>query len=159
MPYNVSHKLTGAFAPGIDSACAPVTATAITSSATNADYAALTDEVSGASGTLCIADPNAIDQSPNQISLTLIRTVRPTTSVFLSAFSATSTEQWEMTWSWIQPDPPVRRADDHVPGFGQAAPLNPSALYTYVGNSPWTAWYGITSGGQTGSSSTITFMP
>ncbi len=159
VPYNIALKFTGPFVAQMDAVCVPVTATAITSTSANTSYAAFTDEVSGATGQLCFADPTGTFYTPNQVFIAITRVGAPSTSVFQSAFSATSTEQWEMTWNWTTPTTIYNGKTMAFPGYGQAAPLNQEVLYTYVGNSPWTSWYAVTSGGQTGSTSTITFMP
>ncbi len=158
VPYNIALKFTGPFAAGMDVACVPVTAT-ITSTAMNANYAAFTDEISGATGKLCFADANTAVNIPNQVYLSITRTGAPSTAVFQMALGAMSSETWVMTWNWTTPTPIYDGSTVAFPGFGQAAPLNQSVLYTYVGPAGSNMFYAVTTGGQMGSTTTLTFMP
>lgn len=79
VPYALSLTRTGGWVFAADQACAAVGATA-SSTATNKGLAALVDEISGASGTLCFGDASIA----GQLSLHLSRTGLPRTSTMKS---------------------------------------------------------------------------
>jgi hypothetical protein len=90
LSYSVAATLTSPFAASVDGACANITATITASSGTSAteqNFAALFNEASGGSGTLCFYSQNSTNL-PGQMSLGFLRPGAPQTSQMIAALGA-----------------------------------------------------------------------
>jgi hypothetical protein len=108
--FNISASLTSAFEPSAESACANITATMSATSGASAaeqNFAALFNETSGGTGTVCFYDQTA-PQFAGQMVLTFFRVGLPQTPQITAALgsSATSSEGFGIAMN-AQPAMPV----------------------------------------------------